>query len=61
MQKRFGTGFLLTITMNVGVNNVEENAQTILERIRDHISEAQFDGSPALQFVVNLPHESKTK
>ena len=61
LKKRFGTGFLLTITMTSNVQNIEANATRILEQIQTHIPQAMFDGAPAIQFTVILPYESKTK
>jgi ABC-type multidrug transport system ATPase subunit len=61
LKKRFGTGFLLTITLVTNVPYVEDNVKVILDTIRSYIPEAILEGSPAIQFVVNLPYESKIK
>ncbi|KAI6232585.1 ABC transporter ced-7 [Aphelenchoides fujianensis] len=61
LKKRFGTGFLLTISLAHGQADVPPKAEKILALTRQHIPEAKFSGSPAAQFTINLPYESKTK
>ncbi|KAI6195201.1 ABC transporter ced-7 [Aphelenchoides besseyi] len=61
LKKRFGTGFLLTISLANGSVNTEQKAQRILGIAQQLISEAKFTGSPAAQFTINLPYESKIK
>ncbi|KAI6192790.1 ABC transporter ced-7 [Aphelenchoides fujianensis] len=59
LKKRFGTGFLLTISLAHGQANAPQKAERILEVARHHVPEAKFSGSPAAQFTLNLPYESK--
>ncbi|KAI6234897.1 ABC transporter, ATP-binding protein [Aphelenchoides fujianensis] len=59
LKKRFGTGFLLTISLAHGQANAPQKAERILEVARQHVPEAKFSGSPAAQFTLNLPYESK--
>ncbi|KAI6197677.1 hypothetical protein M3Y94_01253400 [Aphelenchoides besseyi] len=61
LKKRFGTGFLLTISLVNGSVNAKEKAQRILGIAQHLIPEAKFTGSPAAQFTINLPYESKVK
>ncbi|KAI6232805.1 ABC transporter ced-7 [Aphelenchoides fujianensis] len=61
LKKRFGTGFLLTISLAHGQADVPPKAEKILALTRQHVPEAKFSGSPAAQFTINLPYESKTK
>ncbi|KAI6174343.1 ABC transporter ced-7 [Aphelenchoides besseyi] len=61
LKKRFGTGFLLTISLANGSMHAEQKAQRILGIAQQLVPEAKFSGSPAAQFTINLPYESKIK
>jgi ATP-binding cassette subfamily A (ABC1) protein 3 len=58
LKMRFGTGFLLTVTLTNGSQSAEEKALKILEETRSFIPQARFEGSPAAQFQINLPYSS---
>ncbi|CAD5216635.1 unnamed protein product [Bursaphelenchus okinawaensis] len=60
LKNRFGTGFLLTVTLRQGVESVA-GAQTVLDLVRRTVPTAKMDGSAASQFVLNLPYESKVR
>uniref|UniRef100_A0A1I7S9I1 ABC transporter domain-containing protein n=1 Tax=Bursaphelenchus xylophilus TaxID=6326 RepID=A0A1I7S9I1_BURXY len=60
LKNRFGTGFLLTITLRQGVEPIA-GANQVLELVRRTIPTAKMDGSPAAQFTLNLPYESKAR
>ncbi|CAD5217221.1 unnamed protein product [Bursaphelenchus okinawaensis] len=58
LKSRFGTGFLLTITLKPNVN-AEHGTARCLELIQSTISEARLISHPAAQFTVALPYDSK--
>ncbi|CAD5207273.1 unnamed protein product [Bursaphelenchus okinawaensis] len=60
LKNRFGTGFLLTITLKPTVN-VAEAAAKSLRIIRRLVDDAQLDANPTAQITVNLPYSAKDK
>ena len=61
LKKRFGTGFLLTVSLRNGAERVQQRSARVLDEVRQTVPEAQLSGSAGAQFVINLPHESRPR
>uniref|UniRef100_A0A1I7S9H8 ABC transporter domain-containing protein n=1 Tax=Bursaphelenchus xylophilus TaxID=6326 RepID=A0A1I7S9H8_BURXY len=59
LKARFGTGFILTITLKQNVD-IKQSAQRALELVKKFAPQAKFDGNLMSQFRINIPQGSST-
>ncbi|CAD5216629.1 unnamed protein product [Bursaphelenchus okinawaensis] len=59
LKNRFGTGFLLVITLNSTAKPPNEFCKKILSLVKKNAEGSKMLGSPASQFTINLPYDSK--
>ncbi|KAH7669975.1 ATP-binding cassette sub-family A member 3-like protein, partial [Aphelenchoides avenae] len=58
LKKKFGTGYVLTVSLNA-TDNVNERVARVLKVVNANVEGAKLKGSPGPQFNVLLPYDQK--